>query len=78
MKKRIMLFLFVSILITSIGLRTAGAQEWNITGNNNAIVSSKLGASNLVSLKFFTNNNQREKLIIQIENVLLSKEEGNN
>src|SRR5258706_3502181 len=59
MKKRIMLFLIVSILFTSISLQTAIAQSWNITGNNNATSSSKLGTTNLVPLKFFTNNAQR-------------------
>jgi len=50
---------FISILITSISVNTSVAQSWNITGNNNATSSSKLGTTNLVPLKFFTNNNQR-------------------
>jgi len=54
-----MLFLIVSILITSIIFQTAFAQSWNITGNNNATSGSKLGTTNLVPLKFFTNNSQR-------------------
>src|SRR5215217_4172007 len=59
MKIRITLLFSVSILITSINVQTATAQSWNITGNNNATSSSKLGTTNLVPLKFYTNNSQR-------------------
>src|SRR4029078_10921913 len=32
---------------------------WSLAGNSNANSSSKLGTTNLVSLRFFTNNSQR-------------------
>jgi len=32
---------------------------WSLEGNNNAVAGSKLGTTNLVSLRFFTNNSQR-------------------
>src|SRR5438045_2254931 len=59
MKKKFMLSLMVNILFTSISLKSVIAQSWNITGNNNATSGSKLGTTNLVPLKFFTNNSQR-------------------
>ena len=58
MKKKFMLF-FVVIISIALSLQSAIAQSWNITGNNNATGSSKLGTTNLVPLKFFTNNSQR-------------------
>ena len=57
--KKITTFLVSSILFALISIHISLAQSWNITGNNNATSNSKLGTTNLVPLKFFTNNSQR-------------------
>jgi hypothetical protein len=59
MKKKLMLSLIVSTLFILISIQVVIAQSWNITGNSNATSSSKLGTTNNVPLKFFTNNSQR-------------------
>jgi hypothetical protein len=59
MKKKFMLSLVASILFASISFQSLIAQSWNITGNNNATSSSKLGTTSNVPLKLFTNNSQR-------------------
>jgi hypothetical protein len=61
MKKRFMLFLIVSIFITSIS-QTATAQSWVITGNGDATAASKLGTTNAIPLRFFTNNSERMRI----------------
>lgn len=53
-----MLFVVVSIYITSTILQPAFAQ-WNLTGNSNATLSSKLGTTNSIPLLFFTQNLER-------------------
>jgi len=40
----------------------ASAQSWNITGNSNATTASKLGTTNLIPLRFFTNNLERARI----------------
>ena len=59
MKKKFILFFIVGISITSINLRVVTAQNWSLVGNNNATSSSKLGTTNNISLRFYTNNVQR-------------------
>src|SRR4026207_1799983 len=59
MKKKFILFFIVGIFITSINLRVVTAQNWSLVGNNNATSTSKLGTTNNLSLRFYTNNVQR-------------------
>ncbi|MEO6329266.1 MAG: hypothetical protein ABIO55_10050 [Ginsengibacter sp.] len=62
MQKNFMLFIVVGILITSTILQTAVAQTWNLAGNNDATNLSKLGTTNLVPLRLFTNNTERLRI----------------
>src|SRR5258705_7696858 len=54
---------FVTVIVALLSSPMLMAQNtspyWSMAGNNNASSSSKLGTTNLVPLKFFTNNNQR-------------------
>ncbi len=54
---------FPSILIGTIALlnyQALNAQKtWNLSGNSNASASSKLGTTNSVPLRIFTNNVER-------------------
>ncbi len=54
---------FPSILIGTIALlnyQALNAQKtWNLSGNSNASASSKLGTTNSVPLRIFTNNAER-------------------
>src|ERR1700733_9886253 len=59
MKKKFKLFLIAGISISSVSLHTAVAQSWNITGNSNAASTSKLGTTNSIPLRLFTNNSER-------------------
>lgn len=62
MKKKFMLLFIVSTSITSITLHSAIAQSWNIAGNNNATAGSKLGTTNLIPLRLFTNDLERVRI----------------
>lgn len=63
MKRNSTVFFIVSILITSIFLHKAEAQNvspyWSLAGNSNASAAPKLGTTNNNSLRFYTNNVQR-------------------
>lgn len=49
-----------SLLLSAVG--PASAQSWNITGNANATNTSKLGTTNAIPLRFFTNNIERLRI----------------
>src|SRR3984885_2233041 len=55
--------LFLSILILFVAAINLEAQNtspyWSLAGNNNATSHSKLGTTNNISLRFYTNNTQR-------------------
>jgi hypothetical protein len=79
------LCLLIMLMASTAILQTVTAQSWNITGNNNATSNSKLGTTNLVPIKFFTNNTQRMVIdslgkvgigIINPVNVLTVKSSG--
>lgn len=59
MKKNSAFFLFVSSLFALMLFGSVHAQSWSLTGNSNATALSKLGTTNSVPLRFFTNNNVR-------------------
>src|ERR687889_146345 len=62
MKKKSILFFIVSIVITSINLQVVAQNTspyWSLSGNNNVSTSSKLGTTDDISLRFYTNNVQR-------------------
>jgi hypothetical protein len=58
MKQKILLLLF----LYGIGFKNADAQSWNITGNSNADNNSKLGTTNNIPLRLFTNNGERMRI----------------
>src|SRR5450432_2722878 len=62
MKKTLMLFF---ILIAAINLQTAAQNTspyWSVAGNSNAAVSSKLGTTNSIPLRFLTKNAERMRI----------------
>lgn len=58
MKKNSTLSLFASFLFAAILISPAYAQ-WSLSGNSNATTSSKLGTTNSIPLRLFTNNQVR-------------------
>src|SRR6476619_1881123 len=56
-RKQILKMFLVAILLS--GLQIANAQSWNLTGNSNATTTSKLGTTNAIPLRLFTNNQTR-------------------
>jgi Chaperone of endosialidase len=54
--------LFPLIALLVFNQPTLFAQSWNITGNTNATVSSRLGTNNNIPLRFFTNNAERMRI----------------
>jgi len=63
MTKKLSINSVVFIIVASLASMKLTAQNsspyWSLAGNSNATTNSKLGTTNLVPLKFFTNNTQR-------------------
>ena len=53
------LIIFVALFNSQNSLAQNAAPYWSTSGNSNATSTSKLGTTNLIPLKFFTNNIQR-------------------
>ena len=49
----------VALLCSSILMAQNTSPYWSLAGNNNASPASKLGTTNNISLRFYTNNIQR-------------------
>ena len=62
MKQKFLLFIIATTFIILMNLQTAFAQSWNITGNSNTTSGSKLGTTNGMSLRVFTNNAERMRI----------------
>jgi hypothetical protein len=61
MKSSLLSVLFC-LLITSLVKAQNSSPYWSLTGNSNASTSSKLGTTNLVPLRLFTNNLERLRI----------------
>ena len=62
MKKKFMLLVIATTSIILTSFHIAFAQSWNLAGNNNATGASKLGTTNSVPLKLFTNTSERMRI----------------
>jgi hypothetical protein len=54
--------LLAAAVVTISGMQNASAQDWHLAGNSDASSSSKLGTTNNVNLRLFTNNNERMRI----------------
>jgi len=67
MRKNLFLFLTAASLLTLASVQTANAQNgtpyWSTFGNSNATSSSKLGTTNGINLRLFTNNAERVRIL---------------
>ncbi len=59
---KIFRFLFAAFAFIAILFQNAMAQSWSLAGNNNATANSRLGTTNNISLRFYTNNVQRMRI----------------
>src|SRR6185295_4007194 len=57
--KKISFFIAALFLVMIYGYAQNTSPYWSLAGNNNATAASKLGTTNNISLRFYTNNVQR-------------------
>jgi hypothetical protein len=62
MKTKSTLVAAVVAVLTLSYWQPTNAQSWNLTGNSNASSSSKLGTTNSVPLRLYTNNSERMRI----------------
>ncbi len=52
----------ITVIFLITVFQNAMAQSWSLAGNNNASANSRLGTTNNISLRFYTNNVQRMRI----------------
>lgn len=66
MKRNSTFFCFLSLLLLCTFISSVNAQSWVLAGNSNADLNSKLGTTNAIPLRFFSNSTTTPRAVIDI------------